>query len=188
MKEKPELSRTVVHVDSKMEASGDKPAAPVSAIEFLLRLNGYFDLGAEVTVDGDGIGVTGRDYAPAPFEGREDSYIEHTFHVAHNYDAGDAFAPQGEGGEVMASEVLCLYLADDESRLDALKQAIESHDSPELVRVQPFNIGEPGGLWIRDNLVRADELEKAKRESRYYRDDRSTFQWMWSPDENARAK
>lgn len=53
----------------------------------------------------------------------------------------------------MATEILCLYLADDEKPVDALRQAIESDDSPELVRVQPFEFKQQAGMWVRENLV-----------------------------------
>lgn len=83
----------------------------------------------------------------------------------------------------MATEVLCVYLADDETPLDALKDAIEEHDSPELLRVQPHDFRQEAGMWVRDNLVNSNELAQAKAEGRYYRDDKSTFQWIWSRDE-----
>lgn len=82
----------------------------------------------------------------------------------------------------MATEVLCYQIDDDEVIADALVQAIKEHDSPELVAVRPFHKTQIGGLWARDNLVTPRELERAKAEGRCYRDDRSTFQWVWHED------
>ncbi len=83
----------------------------------------------------------------------------------------------------MSSEVLCVSLGDDEDRVSALKEMIEEHDSPELLYVLPFGRDQENGMWVRSNLVNKNEIDRCRATGRIYRDDRSTFEWIWSPEE-----
>jgi hypothetical protein len=82
----------------------------------------------------------------------------------------------------MATEVLCYQLDEDETIEDALKQAIEVYDSPQLCAIRPFNKNVVGGLWVRDDLVTKAEMARAKADGRCYRDDRSTIEWAYHLD------
>lgn len=79
--------------------------------------------------------------------------------------------------------ILCIHLRDDQTRVDALKDAIADGHDPEILRVVPHDKFGEGGQWVSSMLMDLDEINAAQKhpDKRWYDDD-GDF-WAWIPDE-----